>query len=601
MARYTEDSIDRVRDAIDMVDLVGTKTDLRKAGVARFEGLCPFHDERTPSFGIDPVKKLYHCFGCGAGGDGISFVRETEGLDFVGAIEFLADRFGVQLEVAEEDPEEARRRAQRERLYSLLERTASYYERVLWEAPEAAAARTYLESRGLTEEALRTFRVGYSPSAWDRVMMASRKTGFSEAELLDTGLVTRNREGRIYDRFRGRIMFPLWDPRGRVIGFGARAMGEERGAKYINTPESPLFRKREMVYAAHLARAAAAKAQEVVVVEGYTDVIALHQAGFENVVASMGTAVTDAQVQQLKKLARTAFLAMDADSAGQEAMRKAARVAGDELDLVVVSLPEGRDPADLATADPAALRGLLESAVDVQLFLVRRSLSTANLTSARGKDTLLRELGPLYAEITNPVLAAEVLDLVSTRVDLSVEQTRELLAQYRNAPPPDGVPRRAAAADEASVGDRPPPRPLSRPLSAVEEIERTFLSQCLALPGQGREALARISFEEHLTSPLHRRMAELIRDHPTAPLDAVPDDDEELRSAISEVEARRSRDMASPATLDAQRLQLELRRLTRRLNAARQSGEPIVTELAAQREQVQAELHSAMERAMSTS
>ena len=150
MARYTEDSIDRVREAIDMVDLVGAKTELRRSGVARLEGLCPFHDERTPSFGIDPVKKLYHCFGCGAGGDAISFVRETEGVDFIGAIELLADRFGVQLEVAEEDPEEARRRAQRERLFTLLDRTASYFERVLWEAPEAAAARSYLSDRGLS-------------------------------------------------------------------------------------------------------------------------------------------------------------------------------------------------------------------------------------------------------------------------------------------------------------------------------------------------------------------------------------------------------------------------------------------------------------------
>ncbi|HEV2813699.1 MAG TPA: DNA primase [Solirubrobacteraceae bacterium] len=594
--RYTEDSIERVREAIDMVDLVGSKTELRRAGVARLEGLCPFHDERTPSFGIDPVKKLYHCFGCGAGGDAINFVRETEGVDFVGAIELLADRYGVELQVAEEDPQEARRRAERQRLFSLLDRTASYYERVLWEAPEAASARAYLESRGLSRESLEKFRVGYSPSAWDRVMMASRRAGFSEAELLDTGLVTRNREGRIYDRFRGRIMFPLWDSRGRVIGFGARAMGEERGAKYINTPESRLFHKGNEVYGAHLARSAAAKKRETIVVEGYTDVIALHQAGFENVVASMGTALTDAQVKRLAMLAPLARLAMDADSAGQEAMRRAARVAGDELALVVVALPKARDPADIALSSPDEVGGLLERAVDVQRFLAGRILETADLSSARGKDAALRELGPLYAEISNPVLAAEVLDLASTRVDLSVDQTRELLVRYRKA---DAGPRRSGPAQPEPVPEGA--RRVSRPLSAVEEIERTFLSQCLALPGQGREALARIDFEEHLTSSLHRRLAAHIRDHPDAPLDTVPEDDDELRSAVSELEARRSRDMASPATLDAQRLQLELRRLTRRLNAARQAGEPIVTELAAQREQVQAQLDTAIERAMSTS
>ena len=601
MARYTEDSIDRVRDAIDMVSLVGARTDLRKAGVNRFEGLCPFHDERTPSFGIDPMKKLYHCFGCGAGGDAINFVRETEGVDFIGAIELLADRFGVELEVAEEDPEEARRRAVRQRLFSLLDRTAAYYERVLWEAPEASAAREYLSSRGLSREALATFRVGYSPSAWDRVLLASRRAGFSEAELVDTGLVTRNREGRIYDRFRGRIMFPLWDVRGRVIGFGGRAMGEERGAKYINTPESRLFHKGNEVYAGHLARAAAAKAREIVVVEGYTDVIALHQAGFENVVASMGTALTDAQVKRLAMLAPLARLAMDADAAGQEAMRRAARVAGDELDLLVVQLPEGRDPADIALSSPELVPSILSRAVELQKFLARRALDSGDLASARGKEAVLRELGPLFAEIRSPILAGEVFDLIAADLNLTEQETRRELEKHRNAPPPAGSARRPTRSDE-SPPERVPEaaRRVSRPPSAVEEIERTFLAQCLALPAQGREALASIDVDEHLTSDLHRRLALLVLSSPEALLDAVPDDDDELRAAVIELEARRARDMASPATLDAQRLQLELRRLTRRRNAARQAGEPGVTEIAAQIEKVRQQLDEAVERSVNS-
>jgi DNA primase len=605
MARYTEDSVDRVRDSIDMVALVGAKTDLRRSGQARYEGLCPFHDERTPSFGIDPAKKLFHCFGCGAGGDAIDFVRETEGVDFKGAIELLADRFGVELEVADEDPEEAARRARRERLFTLLERTATYYERVLWDSPEAEAARSYLLGRGLSEEALRSFRVGYSPSAWDRVMTASRRSGFSEAELIETGLVTQNREGRVYDRFRGRIMFPLWDSRGRVIGFGGRAMGEARGAKYINTPESRLFHKGNELYAAHLARPSAAKAREVVVVEGYTDVIALAQAGFTNVVASMGTALTDAQVKRLAMLAPLARLAMDADSAGQEAMRRAARVAGDELDLRVVALPPGDDPADLATRDPTRMRSLLDSAQEVQLFLIKRMLAAADLSSARGRDAVLRELGPLFAEVRK-VLAWDALDIISSAVDLTADQTREMLHGYRHAPPPSdrAAPRRARDSGDPGPEQEAAPvasRRVSRELSSVEEIERTFLAQCLALPGPGLEALSAIDFEEHFTAPLHRRLAEHIRSHPEDALDAVPAEDAELRGALVDLEARRARDPSSVATLDAQRLQLELRRLTRRLNAARTSGEPGVTELAAQRERVQAQLDTAIERVMSTS
>ncbi|HEX8086761.1 MAG TPA: DNA primase [Solirubrobacteraceae bacterium] len=594
MARYTEDSIDRVRDAIDMVDLVGTKTDLRRAGVARFEGLCPFHDERTPSFGIDPLKKLYHCFGCGAGGDGIKFVRETEGLDFVGAIEWLADRYGVNLEVAEEDPEEARRRARRERLLALLDRTASYYERVLWESPEAAAARDYLSSRGLTPDSLRAFRVGYSPSAWDRVLLASRRAGFSNEELYETGLATRGREGRLYDRFRGRIMFPLANARGQVVGFGARAMGDERGAKYINTPESPLFHKRDMVYAGHLARAAAAKAREVIVCEGYTDVIAMHQAGFANCVATMGTALTEAQVRQLKVLAPVARLAMDADTAGQEAMLRAAEVAGDELQLLVPSLPPGLDPADLVHDDPSRLGPLLADAEPIRLFMTDRLLAKADLDSAPGRDAALRELAPVYAKMTT-IERSDALGRISSRVDLPADVAERLLRQYRNAAPPP-VPRRraepdasAAAPTEASTGA---PRAVSRELSAAEEVERTFLAQCLALPGPGREALDRIDLDEHLTDPLHRRLAEHIRTHGATAVDAAPSGDEELRAALIELNARATQSRTTAASLAAQRLYLELRRVERRMRAARAAGEP-VSHWAQEKQRVKAELEDA--------
>src|SRR5215210_7842832 len=216
MARYTQESREKVRDAIDFAELVGARTELKRSGTNRLQGLCPFHEERTPSFGIDPVEKLYHCFGCGAGGDVFSFVMETEGLDFGGALEWLADRAGIELERESEDPREAARRVRRDRLLALLERTAAYYVRVLWESAEAASARAYLAGRGLEEAALREFRVGYAPSRWDRVLVASRSAGFSEDELLAAGVATRGRDARgLYDRFRERIVFPLCDERGR--------------------------------------------------------------------------------------------------------------------------------------------------------------------------------------------------------------------------------------------------------------------------------------------------------------------------------------------------------------------------------------------------
>src|SRR5215218_8807014 len=384
MARYTQDSRERVRDAVDFEELVGAKTELRRAGVRRLQGLCPFHDERTPSFGIDPVEKLYHCFGCGAGGDVFSFVMETEGLGFGAALEWLAERANVELERESEDPRDAARRVRRDRLLALLERTAAYYVRVLWESGEASRAREYLLGRGLDEGTLREFRVGYSPSRWDRVLMASRKAGYTEEELLTAGLASRSRDGSgLFDRFRGRIMFPLADERGRVLGFGARALGEGQQPKYLNTSDGEVFHKGRIVYGADLARAAAAKAGRVVLVEGYTDVIALRQAGVPESVCSMGTALTPQQVDAIARLAPRALFCQDPDRAGQESVAKGiaslrAHNKGRSTRAVefrIVRLPAGQDPADVVQQSGAeALRALLERAIEIERFEVERAL-----------------------------------------------------------------------------------------------------------------------------------------------------------------------------------------------------------------------------------
>ncbi len=294
-------------------------------GPARYEGLCPFHDERTPSFGIDPAQKVYYCFGCQASGDVFTFVQETEGVDFKGALELLAERYGVELQREEEDPREAERRKRRERLLELLDRTAAYYERYLWESEEAARAREYLQGRGLGEEILREFRVGYAPSAWDRVLLASRRGGFSEQELYDDGpgaALEGERPARTTASARGSCS--RWrTSAGGCSGFGARAMREEQRPKYLNTSDNDVYHKGLHLYGADLARAHATQAGEVILCEGYTDVIALHQAGMRNAVGLMGTALTGEQVGELARMAQTVLLALDADSAGQEAMLRA--------------------------------------------------------------------------------------------------------------------------------------------------------------------------------------------------------------------------------------------------------------------------------------
>src|SRR3954463_8788327 len=402
MGLYTKDSIERVKDAVDMVELVGARTDLRRVG-SRWTGLCPFHDERTPSFSVDGERGFYHCFGCGESGDSIGFVEAIEGLTFKEAVESLADRYGVELKLEQEDPRAEEQRKRRERLLKLIERTAAYYERVLWESPEAAHAREYLAGRGLEEDVLRTFRVGYSPSAWDKILMAAQRDGFSRDELVAAGLAQRNRNGQVYDRFRARIMFPLSDARGRVLGFGARALRDERGPKYLNTSENSIYHKGRQLFGIHQARSAAASAGRIVAVEGYTDVLALHQAGVTEAVAIMGTALTQEQLAELRRAAATAYFALDADRAGQEAMLRAGRMAQERgLELLVVRLPEGRDPAELVAEDgPDAFRTLLDHALTVAEFEVRRAIEGAALTTPRGRDRALAEIRPIIATLSD--------------------------------------------------------------------------------------------------------------------------------------------------------------------------------------------------------
>ncbi|HTB49951.1 MAG TPA: DNA primase, partial [Solirubrobacteraceae bacterium] len=419
MARYTPESRDRVRDAIDFVELVSTRTELRRAGPRSYEGLCPFHDERTPSFSVEPVEKVYYCFGCQASGDVFTFVQETEGVDFKGALELLADRTGVELQLEREDPQEAKRRARRERLLELLTRTCAYYERYLWESEEAAQARGYLEGRGLSEAILKEFRVGYAPSAWDRVLLASRRGGFSEAELYETGLAQRSQErSGLYDRFRSRIMFPLADMRGRVLGFGARAMRDRQRPKYLNTSDNDVYHKGRHLYGADLARISATKAGEVILCEGYTDVIALHQAGFKNTVGLMGTALTDEQVGELGRLAQTVLLALDADSAGQEAMLKASRLAARrKLELRVVELPAGADPAELVqTGGAEAIASAVQQAVPFVRFRVERALASGDDSSPEGRDRMIAELRPVFGTLPPSAMRMELTRMVSGRL-----------------------------------------------------------------------------------------------------------------------------------------------------------------------------------------
>jgi DNA primase len=596
MALYTQESRERVREAVDFVELVSARTELRRAGPASYEGLCPFHDERTPSFGIEPVQKVYYCFGCEAKGDVFTFVQETEGVDFKEALELLADRCGIELEREAEDPREAEKRQRRERLLELLGRTAAYYERQLWESTEARHAREYLEQRGLGEEVLRSFRVGYAPSAWDRVLLASRRGGFSEQELYATGLAQRSQQQRgLYDRFRGRIMFPLADVRGRVLGFGARAMREEQGPKYLNTSDNEVYHKGLHLYGADLARAHATRAGEVVLCEGYTDVIALHQAGMRGAVGLMGTALTGEQVGELARMASRVLLALDADSAGQEAMLRASRLAVKrKLELRVVALPEGADPAEVVQREGGvqAMQAAIEASVPFVRFRVERVLAQGDYGSPEGRDRMVEELRPVFATLPPSAMRMELTRLVSGRLDLPESVAERVLS----ANPPEQGP---------TMG-RPQVRPVPGALSRREETERAFLVLCLASPEEGARALAEVDLAGHFTSAVLRHVAEHLRagglDEPMKDLPSQSAqgqaEDADLAGVLAELVVEAGREGAQPAMLDVQRLQLELARVDRQIQAARVQGAGDVSDLAQRRGQIKREFDGAYERAL---
>jgi DNA primase len=604
VSRYTADSKERVREAVDMIAVVSERTELRRAGPDEYVGRCPFHDERTPSFGIDPHKKVYHCFGCQASGDVFRFVMETEGLDFAGALESLARRSGVELETEAENPRAAEQRKRRERLHALLGRAAEYYARVLWESREAAGAREYLLGRGLTEETLRAFGVGYAPSAWDKMLLGSRRAGFTEEELLATGLAQRSssQPGRVFDRFRERIMFPSSDARGRVVGFGARAMRDNQRPKYLNTSEGEIYKKRAQLFGIHVARPQASRAGRVVLVEGYTDVLALHQAGLRNAVGIMGTALTEEQLGELERVAKVLELCLDSDRAGQDAMLRAATVAGGRsLELRVVALPDGMDPAELIEREGAdALRARVSQSVPFVAFQVDRILAGAEAGSAEGRDRAIAQLRPLLHPDKLPPseLRDEIVRRVASRLDLSHSRLSDMLAGGANGAA--GAPARPTTSDRGGAGGGGA-GPRIEPLDTAERAERGFLALCVALPEAGSAALASIDVEALIRSDRYRGAARHLAGHAATPLADLPAEDDDLAHTIADLVSRAGRaGHVSVDRLDHARLVLERMRIEREIRLARIEGRPGIGELARRREQVMAEIHKVVGKLEST-
>jgi DNA primase len=501
--------VDDIKARLDIVDVIGSYVRLQKAG-RQFKAVCPFHTEKTPSFTVSPDRQTWHCFGaCGTGGDIFSFVQRKENTDFNGALRMLADRAGVELQ------RDTARQDELKPLYEANEAAAIFYHSLLLGGSTPALA--YAETRGMDRQTLADFQIGFSPAAWDSLRDHLLQRGFSESQLVDAGLLVPSPSGKGggYDRFRGRLMFPIRDERGRVIAFGGRVLpgieadpggrASQEGAKYINTPQTPIFDKGGVLYALDRARDAIRTTGTAVIVEGYMDVVAAHQFGYRNVVASMGTALTERQVAGVERLKpRRAVFAMDSDAAGNAAAlrdvlvavavgsRKPLPIATPRgigsapnlaIEWLVAALPAGVDPDDLIRRDPGEWQTVVDASKPIVDHLIDVVRGALDLTNPRDRATLVSEVLPAIGEIANPVVRASYLQRLAMLAKVSEAVLQSQLAPARRAQRP-----RRAAEQAAPEGPEAAPTAAPSVRSMREEFALALLARHPELAPEAREA-----------------------------------------------------------------------------------------------------------------
>ncbi|MDQ2941812.1 MAG: DNA primase [Chloroflexota bacterium] len=444
-----------IKSKLPVIEVIGETVLLKRAGSA-YKGLCPFHGEKTPSFVVTPDRETWHCFGCGQGGDIFTFLMQRDGLDFREALTRLAERAGVEL--SERTAQEDRHRR---RLREALEAAIGWYREVLVQARQAQVARAYLAERGLSDETLERFSVGYAPNTWDALTRRLRARGFSDEELVGAGLASSGRRGAI-DRFRGRIIIPIRDQSARPVGLGGRILPGTEGPKYLNSPATPLFDKSRALFAIDLAKTAIRREKLAVIVEGYTDVMAAHQAGFGNVVASLGTALTRGQIDLATRYADAVALAYDVDLAGEAATQRGLlEELGPEAAVSkvrVIRIPAGKDPDELIRTDPTAWRTAVADAKPVMEYFIERAAAAADLTSISGRHEVTDAVLPLLQRVGDPIERNLYLQQLSRMVNVEERVLSEGMARgpvHRPARPPAG-------AEPA-----PPPPPPLAPLEAL--------------------------------------------------------------------------------------------------------------------------------------
>jgi len=493
MGLIPEETVQQVRDRVDIVELVGRYVSLKRSGVNNF-GLCPFHNEKSPSFNVNSARQIFHCFGCGEGGNAITFLMKIEGLGFKDAVRRLASETGIEIEEERLSPEQEAARRENEKLRHVNDLACSYYQQLLLEDPAGGPARRYLRGRGYDGEAARSFQLGYAPEGWENLARHLREAGVDGELPRRLGLVRPGKQGRgDYDLFRGRLIFPIFDHYGQVVAFGGRVLAGD-GPKYINSPESPIYHKSRVLYGLYRAKEAMRRSDTAIVVEGYFDVLAMHRAGIRQTVATCGTALTREHARLLKRYARKVVLLFDQDQAGQAAAQRAMEVTLPEgLEVQVVSLAPGEDPDSfLVGTGREAIEERLAQAMSALEWLMERRLEAGADVSgqARAVDEILHYTGLLPGEIERSLYLKQWAGrtgraeaLLQRKLD-DLQRSRPQAAAQQSAPPPRAseAPLPAEApwpVSEAGGGERPSAPSRSLPGSA----EGLLLQLLLANPG----------------------------------------------------------------------------------------------------------------------
>ena len=589
MARISDEDIARVREASPIESVVGDYVQLRSAGGGELKGLCPFHDEKSPSFHLTPARGLYHCFGCGVGGDTIDFVMRIEHLSFAEAVERLAQRAGIEVRY-EQGGSSARgaQAGQRTRLVAAHRAAVDFYAARLADDPAAKPARAFLAERGFDDAAAQAYGVGYSPDTWDALTKHLATQGFSREEITAAGLVSQTQRG-VVDRFRGRLMFPIRDNTGDPIGFGARALKEGDQPKYLNTPETAIYKKSHVLYGLDKARVEIARRAQAVVVEGYTDVMACHLSGVPTAVATCGTSLTTDHIAMLRRLLMDqdefrgeVVFTFDGDSAGQRAALKVFEEDSRFVTQTFVAVePSGMDPCELRLAKgDAAVRDLVARRVPLFEFKLKAELARYDLESAEGRVGALRACAPIVATIRDKSLRPEYARRLAGWLGLPVEDVLDSVstAATRQAAQPAHARSEPAVADSADAPAPAPARP--NPRDPDLRAERESLKSVIQSPGLVGPVWDTLD-PELFTNAAYRACQEAIKDAGGVRSfgassggvqgfvgrvrDAARDDD--VRSLLTElaVEPLLTRDDARPAYVRQQVARLQEMGLTRRI------------------------------------